>query len=33
MEQSVSNANSITLPETFGDFELLMPGDIAVEYD
>lgn len=30
MEQSVVNANAITLPETFGDFELLLPGgDIA----
>jgi hypothetical protein len=32
MEQSVVNANAITLPETFGDFELLLPGDIATEY-
>jgi len=29
MEQSVVNANAITLPETFPDFELLLPGDLA----
>jgi hypothetical protein len=32
MEQSVVNANAITLPETFGDFELLLPGELAPEY-
>eukprot|EP01125_Pyxidicula_operculata_P020867 TRINITY_DN7840_c0_g1_i1.p1 TRINITY_DN7840_c0_g1~~TRINITY_DN7840_c0_g1_i1.p1 ORF type:complete len:512 (-),score=112.76 TRINITY_DN7840_c0_g1_i1:91-1626(-) len=31
MDESVANLNTITMPETFGDFEIILPEDISVE--
>ncbi len=32
MEQSTANTDVITMPETFGDFEILLPSTISSEY-
>lgn len=32
MEEAIANLNAITMPETFGDFEIILPSDISTEF-